>query len=240
MVDKGKPDFQYALDRDAALADSHTFPHPRGRMAPVVAQKNGREYLNSKLFFSLTFTVLLLSLILALFLDLPIAVYAETLSPYKPLAEGVSLLGHAIPWLLLVLAMMLVCRQSLLRPGLAILAVYGITGLIVAVLKFGFGRYRPGKWFSSELYGLEPLALTYQDCSFPSGHSQTIFAFMVAFGFVFPRGKYYFWTIGSAVALSRIVVNYHYASDVVVGSYIGIVGAIVSMKALLPQQGKGG
>lgn len=97
----------------------------------------------------------------------------------------------------------------------------GGSGLIVTIVKRIIARGRP-RYF--EEFG----ALHFQFpnwhssyASFPSGHSQTIFATALAFGFLFPRLRMPFLALAVVIALSRIGVNAHYFTDVVAGGLWG-------------------
>lgn len=97
----------------------------------------------------------------------------------------------------------------------------GGSGLIVTIVKRIIARGRP-RYF--EEFG----ALHFQFpswhssyASFPSGHSQTIFATALAFGFLFPRLRVPFLALALVIGLSRIGVNAHYLTDVVAGGLWG-------------------
>jgi membrane-associated phospholipid phosphatase len=90
------------------------------------------------------------------------------------------------------------------------------------------GLYKPGRGFSDNAYA-----------SFPSGHTAS--AFSVATVFADGTGKNKPWihrtaqilAFGSAasVALSRMYLNDHWASDVIGGAALGVVTATVTMRA---------
>jgi membrane-associated phospholipid phosphatase len=61
--------------------------------------------------------------------------------------------------------------------------------------------------------------------SFPSGHATTIVSVMGLACYVFPRFKAFFIALALLVVASRLVVNMHYLSDVIAGSYIGLLVA---------------
>ncbi|MFX5705412.1 phosphatase PAP2 family protein, partial [Acinetobacter baumannii] len=88
--------------------------------------------------------------------------------------------------------------------------------LIIAIVKRLIGRARPTYFeqFGSLHFDLTAWKASY--ASFPSGHSQTAFAIAVAFACLFPRWRKVLLTIAAIVALSRIVVDAHYFTDIVV------------------------
>lgn len=97
----------------------------------------------------------------------------------------------------------------------------GGSGLIIAVVKRLIGRARPYYFeqFGSLHFDLTAWKASY--ASFPSGHSQTAFAIAVAFACLWPRWRRPLLTAAAIVALSRIVVDAHYFTDIVVGSAWG-------------------
>jgi len=117
--------------------------------------------------------------------------------------------------------------RDIARAWLAFLLALAATGLVVTVLKHLIGRLRPVKLFREEAYGFDPLAFEAAAASFPSGHSQTIWAVMTMLMVMFPRHWPTWVGIGVLVASSRLFVTVHYLSDVLVGSLIGIVGALL-------------
>lgn len=130
--------------------------------------------------------------------------------------------------LLAILAVGLPVRRFADKLALALAArlafvfiAVGGSGLIVTIVKRIIARGRP---YYFEQFG----ALHFQFpswhssyASFPSGHSQTIFAAALAFGFLFPRLRGYLIALAVIIAFSRIGVNAHYFTDVVVGGLWG-------------------
>ncbi|MBH24004.1 MAG: hypothetical protein CMH57_06060 [Myxococcales bacterium] len=57
--------------------------------------------------------------------------------------------------------------------------------------------------------------------SFPSGHAQHAFAWMIFMALLAPRGAVVFVTLALLVALSRVVLGVHFPLDVVVGGALG-------------------
>lgn len=105
--------------------------------------------------------------------------------------------------------------------SLFLLASLALSGLIVNVMKFFFGRIRPRYLFSEGAYGFSPLRFLHGADSFPSGHSQTAFAVAVVLSFISPQHTKKFIAVAILVAISRVVMTNHYLSDVLIGSYIG-------------------
>lgn len=64
--------------------------------------------------------------------------------------------------------------------------------------------------------------------SFPSGHASFSFMFAMIVSAWFPRWRWVAWIAAVLVSISRVLVQAHYLSDVIVGAVIGTVtGAIV-------------
>jgi undecaprenyl-diphosphatase len=115
-----------------------------------------------------------------------------------------------------VLAMLVV------RIGFVFIAV-GLPGLLVTIVKRWIGRVRPS---AQGPFAYEPFSWRPDYASLPSGHTTTAFAALVAIGAIFPRARAFLWGYALLIALSRIVVTAHYASDVVAGAAVGAFGAL--------------
>ena len=98
-----------------------------------------------------------------------------------------------------------------------------LSGIIVIILKFIFGRYRPVKLNEENLYGFEFFQTNYYMHSFPSGHAVTSFAIFTSLSILFPKYKIIFYFLGTLFAFSRIVVWAHFPSDSITGAYVGII-----------------
>ena len=100
--------------------------------------------------------------------------------------------------------------------GAATVAVGVGIGLFLR-LKRAFGRKRP--------CALEPhcwaTLLPPDQFSFPSGHTITAFAVMVALGMYYPMMFPGLFFCAVSVALSRILLGMHFFSDVIAGAAIG-------------------
>ncbi len=106
-----------------------------------------------------------------------------------------------------------------------------LSGLFVDAVKVVVGRYRPRALFEQGLYGFHPFSTHWAINSFPSGHSQTIFAAMTALAILLPRYGRAWMLLAALVAFSRVATSVHYLSDVIMGSYIGISAAILTHRA---------
>lgn len=130
-------------------------------------------------------------------------------------------------------------RARLLRaawvPGFLFLAG-ALSGIVNTVIKVLVGRTRPAALFDSGIYDFVPLTRAYLTNSFPSGHSQAIFAAMTALALILPRYDVAFFTVALLVALSRVMTTVHFLSDTVAGAWLGAMTA-VTLHSLLRKKG---
>jgi undecaprenyl-diphosphatase len=115
-----------------------------------------------------------------------------------------------------------VLAMAVTRLGYVFSAV-GLTGLIVTIVKRWIGRVRPS---GQGPFAYQPFAWRPEYASFPSGHATTAFAALVAIGFLIPRARPALWVYALLIAVSRILVNAHYPSDVIAGAAFGAFGAV--------------
>jgi membrane-associated phospholipid phosphatase len=125
--------------------------------------------------------------------------------------------------------------KDLRRKGLEACVAQGLNVATVYLLKEIVKRPRP--------------YLTYTDLknvteegswSFPSGHTSSAFAFATSMSLSYP--KWYVivptYTFASAVGFSRMYLNVHYPSDVLVGAILGSASAWVTWKVSKKLQAK--
>jgi len=156
---------------------------------------------------------------------------------FTPFFEFISELGHGgIP--LIILAIILMLFRKTRRYGTAMLIGITIGALITnCCLKILIARVRPytdetKAFFNTDLY--QRLWLTVgqnveSDKSFPSGHTTAAFASMTA---LFLTGnKKISWTafiFAFLMAVARIYLVVHFASDVLAGILVGVVAGILA------------
>jgi membrane-associated phospholipid phosphatase len=112
------------------------------------------------------------------------------------------------------------------RKVAAIFITVAAAGLADDVLKIIFGRARPYVWLAGDDSGFGFFRYGAKFASFPSGHTTTSVAAALAFGAVLPRWRPALLLAALAIALSRIVLDVHYLSDVIAGALLGYVVAI--------------
>jgi membrane-associated phospholipid phosphatase len=119
-----------------------------------------------------------------------------------------------------------VLAAVMVRIGFLFLAI-GVPGLFVTTVKRMIGRARPMVGGHLDPFLFSPFKWTAAYASLPSGHATTAFSVLVAFGSLFPRWRTEILIYTGLIALSRMVVNAHYPSDVFAGALVGIVGALM-------------
>ncbi len=90
-------------------------------------------------------------------------------------------------------------------------------------LKEAVARLRPC-WELSDVRLLVPCG---GGKSFPSSHAVNNFAFAVVMSYYFRRFRIHFFVVAVLIALSRVYVGVHYPSDVIVGSLVGCLIALL-------------
>lgn len=102
-------------------------------------------------------------------------------------------------------------------------------GIVNDLLKLVFERARPRLWLKGDASGFFSghFGTDYQ--SFPSGHTATSVAAAIILGGLFPRWRVEFAAFAVLIALSRVVLDAHYVSDVVAGAAVGAVTALLTL-----------
>ena len=171
--------------------------------------------------------------------DRPLALFLHAKGPdLHALFDLIGRLGEAWGWLILfalafaalhwggalprLRPLMPRLRALSAVPAFVVVSI-AAAGLVVDVLKIGFGRMRPKLLFNGDLYGFTWLAWRPDHWSFPSGHTATIVALMTALWWVWPRHLLFYILAAAIVAACRIVVGAHYPSDVMAGALIAVL-----------------
>lgn len=106
------------------------------------------------------------------------------------------------------------------RAWLFMIASMATSGILINVIKFSVGRERPRFLFREGSADFHPFALRIADCSFPSGHTQSIWAAMLCLSFLFPGMRPMFFLVAILVSASRFIIGAHYLADVVASIFI--------------------
>ncbi len=103
----------------------------------------------------------------------------------------------------------------------------GVPALFVTIVKRLIGRARPYVGQVADPYSYTPFVWNSAYASLPSGHATNAFAAAIAIGALWPEARLAMWIYALVIAMSRVVVNAHYPSDVIAGAIVGTVGALL-------------
>ncbi|MEZ5647738.1 MAG: phosphatase PAP2 family protein [Alphaproteobacteria bacterium] len=189
-------------------------------------------------------TCLFLSVLSIAFIDQPLHDYIQVNLPVKwgGFFAVITPIGLGGPWYILFgvaaiygLASAFFTHSEIKRKqfrqiakaAVYLLLVLVVTGLVVTILKIGIGRLRPSMLAEHGLSGFSPFNFAPGQGSFPSGHSQVIFAVMLGLHFVYPRYDFVYFFIAIIVAISRLMIGAHFLGDILIGAAIGGCGAFL-------------
>ena len=116
---------------------------------------------------------------------------------------------------------------ALSERALYVFATLATGGIAAQLIKHIIGRARPRFIEAFGPYHFDMLSMKNSLASFPSGHTTTVFSMAVALGYLAPRLRVPLFGLAAAIALSRVVVQAHYVSDIVAGATLGIVAALL-------------
>ena len=101
------------------------------------------------------------------------------------------------------------------------------SGVVLNLIKVLVGRERPRVLFADGDAAYTPFTFDIDASSFPSGHTQSICAAMLALAFIFPPARYLCLIVAVAVSASRVIIGAHYLGDVIGGAFVGIAAVIL-------------
>lgn len=107
--------------------------------------------------------------------------------------------------------------------GLEALIILMVSGILVRVAKRVVKRERP---HNIQKF-IDLLVVKVKDYSFPSGHSTGIFSIAFAILFNIPQFGLFFLFIAFVVAISRVIINVHYPSDVIAGFLLSLLCSVI-------------
>ncbi len=173
-----------------------------------------------------------------LYIDKPLAYYFHDHdSEWERFISSLSFLGkshwYMVPSILLYFLFRHLHKSRYAQMALYVFVTNIAAGIAVWLLKIPFGRMRPKLLFANGDYGFAGLGIHYAYVSFPSGHSATVFTTATALALLFPRLSIPLFLFAATVAFSRVTVGAHYFSDVVMGSYLGIIVAVVLYRKMI-------
>ncbi len=98
-----------------------------------------------------------------------------------------------------------------------------------SLLKFAFGRTWPDTWIENNpsfihdgVYGFNFFHGGRGYMSFPSGHMALTSAVLTVLWLAYPKFRALYALVALAVAVGLIGANYHFLSDIVAGSFVGV------------------
>lgn len=107
-----------------------------------------------------------------------------------------------------------------------------LSGVLTQIMKFSIGRSRPYREVGP--YDFVGPSVSFSTHSFPSGHCQAIFSIATVFADKYNIGVFTY-PLATLVAVSRIYNNKHWASDVLMGSFLGYMAGKFVEKQSMPK-----
>jgi membrane-associated phospholipid phosphatase len=131
---------------------------------------------------------------------------------------------YLVPSLLLFLLFRFRSRNAA-RAGRALFVFLAVSlsGIVVDILKFILGRYRPAMLFHENLYGFAFFRIDAVATSFPSGHAAVVTGLAISLDAIWPRFRVLYALVALLVIGSRVVICAHFLSDVVTGAYVAAI-----------------
>jgi len=173
--------------------------------------------------------VVAFSLLSFLNLDRPLAYACSRLGRgSREFFQVVTFLGLSGWYLVLSLLIFMLFRFRSRNPGRAAQALFvfvaiSLSGIVVDILKFILGRYRPAMLFHDNLYGFAFFRIDARATSFPSGHAAVVTAVALSLGAIWPRFRVLYALAALLIIASRVVTCVHFLSDVVAGAYVAVI-----------------
>lgn len=104
-----------------------------------------------------------------------------------------------------------------------------ISGVLVHLLKFGFGRQRPHRSETYESLVFSPLTTDWYFHSLPSGHTQVLFTVATVTALWLPRWWPAIFLTAGVLAFTRVMTLQHFPGDLVLGALVGYYGSWLSL-----------
>ncbi len=161
--------------------------------------------------------------------ELPLCAYFNRANDHKTINrffKMISRLGDGVFWYCLIAVTVLYFGQAAIIPAVQILLTGVIGVLLYKYLKQRLVRERP--FISHATINCNTKAL--DRYSFPSGHTLHAVNFSTLLIFYYPSLIWVVVPFAVLVALSRFVLGLHYISDVLVGAFIGVLLALLSIQ----------
>lgn len=98
-----------------------------------------------------------------------------------------------------------------------------LSNFICLALKITLSRARPDLLFQAQQFGFYWFQFKKAYWSFPSSHTITIVSLASGLGVLFPRHFYALLCVAVVISMTRVVLYYHYLSDVMIGFYLAVL-----------------
>ena len=115
------------------------------------------------------------------------------------------------------------------------MSAVALSGVIASLAKNIIGRARPYR-LDAGVFDLNFLAFQPSQASFPSGHSTTAVAMMVALALIWPRHGVGLVALGALIALTRCLTGVHWLSDVCAGAALGALVTLALARRFKPER----
>lgn len=223
-----------------------------GYLTETFGLKRVRNTLSSRPVHGATLAVVVAAIVLILFVDRPIALYVQDHldSWVVDFLRGLTEVGdgtiYIVASVLFWLGFGWLSRQDfpietterfeqIARYGAFALTALLSTGAVLTVLKYLIGRLRPSALLVDGAYGFAPLSFDSGAISLPSGHSQVAWTVVTIALLLRPRIGLMLIPVAILVAASRVAIDVHFVSDVILGAYVGIVVPLIVYACLFPR-----
>lgn len=110
---------------------------------------------------------------------------------------------------------------------LFIFATLASSAALIHLLKLIAGRPRPKLFFQEGLEGFHWFAFNLDWNSFPSGHTQTVWAVVTPLLLIYPRWRAPLILMGTLIASARMVISAHYPSDLLMALVLTVLAALI-------------
>lgn len=152
-------------------------------------------------------------------------IWLRLLSDHIPTTIGASICLYYIA----CISGFILNRTDWIHPNILPICHAGAIALFMKTLiKKVFGRYWPGTFIchnpsliQDHVYGFNWFQSGSAYESFPSGHTAFTVACLVSLCWMYPKFRIIWILIALAVALSQIILYYHFLSDVIAGALLG-------------------
>ena len=167
------------------------------------------------------------------FVDIPLARFIHSLETPWLRSAGMALeeLGKShwvLGYCILAIAIAWRSMRDVAHRHIEFFLSVAISGIAANIIKVIACRPRPMLMLTEGITQWDPLAfrMEYLWNSFPSGHATTGLAIAISGSAAWTRLRWFFWPLGIAIAVARMIVDAHYLSDVIAGSVLGAVVAL--------------